>query len=199
MHFILSALIENSRRTDLAVAVERLSNLNERVDGSPARPFYRRLAAGGIIAGRLLAEGVLDQDKRVRQQFKRCLEPLFESTEIGIIRPLASTTGNDSISWIIDVLADTLSEQSESECIGAAYVLCLMLPDDHERLQEVEASILGKSAEYRACLFEMLAPAPADLWDQPVLTSPRNLRWVPGLAFRSLTAPDWPPVALTWN
>jgi hypothetical protein len=189
IHFTLSALVENSRSTDLAVAVDKLTYLNEPVEGSPARLFYRRLAAGAAVAARLLAEGVLEQDKRVRQQFKRCLEPLFGSTEIELNSVLGSVTGVDTTSWLIDVLADTLSEQSENESIGAAFISCLLVPDDHKRLPEIEASIRKKSVDFRGCLFEMLRIHSRG--NNEEIENIARLRWVGKLAFHCLSSADW--------
>jgi hypothetical protein len=189
MHFVLSALIENSRRTDLAVAVEKLSYLNEKDDTSPSRFFYRRLAAGALLAARLLAEGVLEQDKRVRQQFKKTIEPLFGSTETSLNDVLASVTGTDSTSWLIEVMADTLLEQSESESIGAAYVLCLIVLDSHGRQSEIEKGILGKSPEYRGCLFRMLAKKHNQFSSEDAKWKPHI--WVGKLIFISLCSADW--------
>lgn len=189
IHFILSALIENSRRTDLAVAVEKLTYLNERDDSSPARFLYRRIAAGAFLAARLLAEGVLEQDKRVRQQFKRTIEPLFGSAETLPNDLLASVTGTDSTSWLIEVLANTLLEQSESESIGASYVLSRLVSDDHSRLNEIENEIIAKSPEYRGCLFQMLGEEvdrfvpEEDQWIPPL--------WIGRLIFSSLASSEW--------
>jgi hypothetical protein len=187
MHFLLSALVENSRRTDLAVAVEKLALLDERVVGSAARLFYRRLAAGAFIATRLMAEGVLGQDKRVRQQFKRCIEPVFGIVDPGLISTLASTHDEDSVSWLIDVLVDTLIEQSESESIGAAFALCLMLTDEQPRAADVESIIMTKSMECRACLLEALA---ADEDGDPEIR--RQLPcWVMRIAVRCFASAEW--------
>jgi hypothetical protein len=189
MHFLLSALVENARQTDLAVAVDRLSNLNERSDASPARVFYRRLAPGGIIAARLLAEGVLDQDQRVRQQFKRCIEPLFGSTEIVSGRMLSSVRGSDSASWLIGVMADNLREQAESESIGAAYVLCNLLDDDDVRRDEIERCLQSKSIEYKACLFYMLRGESEPWGPQPQPTKVGV--WVSRLVLNCLRSDEW--------
>jgi hypothetical protein len=155
MHFLLSAIIENSRQTDLVVAIEKLSSLNEGVDG-PGRAFYRRLCVGGMIASRLLSEGVLEQDRRIRHQFRRCIEPMFGSTDMDLLEPLVGVTAKESLHWLLDIAADYLAEQTENESLGAAYVLFFLLPDSHSRLQEVVESLNRKSEEYVGCLLELV-------------------------------------------
>jgi hypothetical protein len=114
---------------------------------------------------------------------------LFGSTETALNDILASVAGTDSTSWLIEVLADTLLEQSESESIGAAYVLCLLVPEGHSRLQEIENGILAKSPEYRGCLFQMLAKKPEQYDPDEILWTPHL--WVGKLIFRTLASPDW--------
>ena len=57
IHFLLSALIENDRLTDLVVATEVLSEVDELPDSPFERAFHRRMALGAAIVSRLLAEG----------------------------------------------------------------------------------------------------------------------------------------------
>lgn len=155
MHFLLSALIENSRQTELVVAIEKLSDANERFDG-PARSFYRRLCLGGMIASRLLSEGVLEQDRRIRHQFRRCIEPMFGSTDTDLLELLAEVRASESVNWLLDVASDAINEQTENESIGAAYVLCILMPDDHSRVTEVFSSLAARPWVYLNHLFDML-------------------------------------------
>ena len=80
IHFLLSALIENNRKTELAVAVAMLEQINEGSDLND-RLLQRRLAVGALFAARLLNEGVLEQDKRIRQKFRKTIEPLTAFTD----------------------------------------------------------------------------------------------------------------------
>jgi hypothetical protein len=92
MHFLLSALIENGRRSELDLAVEVLRQIDEQESSTRKRVLSRRLSKGALLAARLLEEGVLEQDKRIRQQFRKCLEPLtgvlttYAMPQIGYIR-----------------------------------------------------------------------------------------------------------------
>ncbi|MGX4768281.1 NACHT domain-containing protein [Bradyrhizobium guangdongense] len=155
MHFLLSALIENSRQTELIIAIEKLSDANERFDG-PGRSFYRRLCLGGAIASRLLSEGVLEQDRRIRHQFRRCIEPMFGSTDTDLLEPLTDVKSAESLNWLIDIASDSINEQTENESVGAAYVLCILMLDDHPRVPEVFSNLTARPWAYLNCLFDML-------------------------------------------
>jgi hypothetical protein len=184
MHFLLSALIENDRHTELSVAVDVLVELNETSDDPNIRSLRRRLALGSVIAARLLQEGVLDQDKRVRQQFRRCLEPIFGSTDFGLLSTLAEVQRAHSRTWLCDVVVDSCLEASESERIGAAILLPYILHDDHPRLPEVADFLTGSSISYRRCVLRALE---ASSMPEPVVFP----RWMIKQAFRLLTEPDW--------
>jgi hypothetical protein len=154
MHFLLSALVENDRKTELTVAIQVLENLNEGEEDC-FRLLNRRLGRGAILAARLLQEGVLDEDKRIRQQFRKCLEPLAGSTEMELLRNLNDTTRSDSQSWLYEFLISLLHENNPTESIGAAIVLAQILPDDHSKAQEVSNLFLDSPPEYLSCI---LAP-----------------------------------------
>jgi hypothetical protein len=154
MHFLLSALVENDRKTELTVAVSVLEDLNEGEEDC-FRLLNRRLGRGAILAARLLQEGVLDEDKRIRQQFRKCLEPLAGSTEIELLRNLNDTTRSDSQSWLYEFLISLLHENRSPESIGAAIVLAQILPDNHSKANEVSNLFLDSPLSYLSCI---LAP-----------------------------------------
>ncbi|WP_158693361.1 NACHT domain-containing protein [Neorhizobium alkalisoli] len=99
VHFILSALVENNRKTELSVAVSLLIELDEG-DAVADRLFYRKLAKGGIIAARLLREGVLEHDKRIRSLFGKCIDSLISANDSEDF--LAAVASPHSKSWVID-------------------------------------------------------------------------------------------------
>ncbi|MEO0970810.1 MAG: hypothetical protein AAFX80_21420, partial [Cyanobacteria bacterium J06639_18] len=151
LHFLLSALIENERRTELAVAVEILENLNEGNDDN-LRLLYRRLGRGAIPAARLLHEGVLEQDKRIRQQFRKCLEPLAASTELDLLKTLMQVNQRNSRRWLYHFLISHLQESKDTESIGAAIILSKVLPDEHEKVEEVSKLFLSSHPNYLSCV-----------------------------------------------
>jgi hypothetical protein len=184
MHFLLSALVENDRQTELSVAVEALIDLNEKSDDPNIRALSRRLSLGGIIAARLLVEGVLDQDKRVRLQFRKSLEPIFASTDFRVLSTLHEVQRSHSKTWLCDVLIDSLLEFSESESIGAAIILPYLLDDDHNRLTEVTNFLANSSISYNRCVLRALETSTGP---EPVVFP----RWMIMQVFRLLTGPDW--------
>ena len=147
MHFLLSALVENNRQTELAVAVQVLENLNEG-DEESLRLLGRRLGRGAILTARLLQEGVLDEDKRIRQQFRKCLEPLAGFTETDLLRGLIQVNRPDSQSWLYNFLISLLQDHNSTESIGAAIVLSQILPDDHSKKEEVANFLLASPLNY---------------------------------------------------
>lgn len=127
MHFLLSALVAQGRRSELSQAVEVLAGL----DDSPIddrRAISRRLSIGGIISLRLLHEGVIESDKRVRELFRKCLMPLMSVTDAG--SQLTTPPPQHSRNWLAGVALDSITEQASYESIGAACLLPTILSDD---------------------------------------------------------------------
>lgn len=186
MHFLLSALIENRRFTEMAVAISAIVELNdEGVDHG--RVLSRRLGLGALLAARLLQEGVLEQDKRMRQQFSRCIEPItaFSPMGRGGLSLIASVSQSNSRSWLIKFLVDRLREASWGENIGAAVVLGWILPDEHEAVELVIEKISSAPPDYLALVLKAMAPR---RWDRD---EPRLKKWSYRLALEALLREDW--------
>jgi len=147
LHFLLSALVENNRRTEMAVAVEVLENLNEG-DDDDLRLLKRRLGRGAILTARLLQEGVLEEDKRIRQPFQKCLLPLASSTEMELLKTLIYVGQPDSQSWLHSLLISCLQDQNPTESIGAAIVLSYVLPDENKKVEEISTFFISSTPEY---------------------------------------------------
>ena len=160
MHFLLSALIENKRTTELSVAINVLDQLNDREEGSAARMFYKRMGRGALLASRLLQEGVLEQDKRVRQLFRSVLEPITGMLENEKLMSLASGNQINSKAWLVNFMVDILLEADFSESVGASIVLAQILPDDHPRTPEVKKRYLSASKAYQEFVISSIAPEP---------------------------------------
>lgn len=178
MHFLLSALVENERHTELAVAVSALVEADEGQYDEYAN-LSKRLAVGGILTSRLLKEGVLEADRRIRQQFRKCLTSLLGS--ISADRYLASVQGSHSRAWLYERVTDALLEQSYQENVGAARLAFAILPDDFYRLQSVIDRLAGGSADYRSSILES------------VMSSPDNQSglWPKTFALSQLLNDDW--------
>jgi hypothetical protein len=124
-----------------------LDHLNEG-DEESLRLLGRRLGRGAILTARLLQEGVLDEDKRIRQQFRKCLEPLAGFTETDLLRGLIQVNRPDSQSWLYNFLISLLQDHNSTESIGAAIVLSQILPDDHIKKDEVFNFFLASPSNY---------------------------------------------------
>lgn len=133
------------------VAIQVLQNLNEG-DEEDFRSLNQRLGRGAIVVARLLQEGVLEQDKRIRQQFCNSLKPLAISTEVRLLSSLIQINQPDSKSWLYNFLLSCLQENNFNESLGATIVLVQILPDDHEYVEYVSKFIAESSPEYLSCI-----------------------------------------------
>ena len=148
MHFVVSALIVTMRPTELAVALEVICGLDDS-DASPAiRIFKRRLGVGAILTLRLLNEGVLEQDRIIRLKFKEALVPLYSMIDADVVSDVLSINHPNTLSWLLNCMADALFEYSEPEQVGAAVVLARKLSDNHARKSEVKDKIFSSSVGY---------------------------------------------------
>lgn len=153
IHFLLSALIENNRKNELAAAITVLMEIDDG-EQRDLRVLNRRLARGGIVAARLLQEGVLEQDKRIREQFRNSILPLLGCPDADFY--LSDIRSNHTLQWLNDVLVVSLREQAEFETIGAAVTLTRFLRDSDVRAQEVKRALLGASTAYQAFVLDRL-------------------------------------------
>ncbi len=147
MHFLLSALIEQERRGELALAVEILSEL----DDEPAdqrRALARRLGIGGLLATRLLREGVLESDKRTRALFRKCFGSLLAGTDACSL--LSSSPPPHSATWLIGVGLDALNELNPQENIGAASLMPIIVSDSSTQLDRVTNYLKDSDANFFA-------------------------------------------------
>lgn len=187
MYFLLSALVENGRRTELAVVVEVLENLNEG-DDENLRLLRRKLGRGAILAARLLQEGVLEQDKRIRKQFRKCLEPLAASLEIELLYPLIQVSQPNSQSWLYSFLISCLHDNNLTESVGATLVLVHILPDNHEKVEEVENFLLTSPSDYISCvLTSTLLSRNTGMRRQSITLK----RWLLKTIVKILLSPKW--------
>jgi hypothetical protein len=187
MHFLMSALVENGRGSELSVAIQVLEHLNEG-DGDPqSRLLSRRLGRGALLAARLLQEGVLEQDKRIRQQFRKCLEPLAGFMEVEALRPLILVGQPNSESWLINFLVESLREANPTESIGAAIVLAHILPDGHQHEEEVKDFFLAAPPAYiSVVLASMTSSRHSEERPSTILT-----HWFLDITLKLLLRPQW--------
>ncbi len=153
LHFLLSALIENERRSELAQVIQVLAEVDDPVS-KETRPFARRLAIGAQTVARLLQEGVLEEDQRTRQAFKACILPLFATTDCW--QSVLAVNRAHSRRWVLEIISEIMLDQVEAENIGAAAAACYLIDVDTKQARELRVAFLSSSMPYRACIFSML-------------------------------------------
>ncbi len=185
IHFLLSALIENNRKTELAVAVAMLEQINEGSDLND-RLLQRRLAVGALFAARLLNEGVLEQDKRIRQKFRKTIEPLTAFTDRSALLRVLSVDQPESKEWLNGILIEVLKELNWTENCGAALILKETLQDGDDRIRQVCDILMTAPPSYLDCVF-------GEIDRLRRLLSARSWRpkWVGELALSLLLSPRW--------
>jgi hypothetical protein len=146
LHFLLSALIEQGRRNELAQAVHVLIALDDPADDQ-RRPLSRSLFRGGGFAARLLREGVLEADKRVRHQFHPCMAALLAATDAGVALPVVGSP--HSRDWLGGVISSALEENVPAENIGACVISPSIMNTEDARGASVAEYALCQAAAYR--------------------------------------------------
>lgn len=143
MHFLLSGLFEAGRTGEIAVAISALDFSNNGEDEEFANLYRRRMARGALLAARLLAEGVLEQDKRRRQQLRGVLRPITAVMEEDIYEMLEQINPQASRIWLIDFMLGMLEEAKPFENIASLVVLGRILPNDHIKTNYLVDAFLG--------------------------------------------------------
>lgn len=156
MHFSLSALVFNGRRTELAVASQVLTSADSIGNCHKETLFSKKMAIGALLGIRLLNEGVLEQDKRLRQVFTNVLTPLYALPDPNIQKLLTEKKHVNSQAWLLNEMIDHLFDASEAESIGAALALIYVLPDDHIRVREVLERLMRSSNVYLAAIYNAI-------------------------------------------
>nr|WP_314524245.1 hypothetical protein [uncultured Pseudomonas sp.] len=156
MHFSLSALVVNGRKTELALATKVLTNADNSGNCHLEKIFSKRMATGALLGIRLLNEGVLEQDKRLRQNFLSVLTPIYALPNQSVFRLLTEKKHPNSQSWLLNAMIDHLFEASEGESLGAALALICTLPDDNPRMSDVLEKILNSSKNYLEAIYGAL-------------------------------------------
>jgi len=184
MHFLLSALVEQERRVELAQAVNVLSELD---DGSVnlGRALSRRLSIGGIIVVRLLREGVLESDKRTRENFRKCLPPFLASTDAR--SQLGHTPPPHSARWLASVALDTIEESHFSESIGALCILPLVIGDGTKQSDQARQYIENCSNDSLAVVLDSLPSRYLGGRDKDICEP----TWLIAALLHRLIADDW--------
>jgi hypothetical protein len=180
LHFLLSALVENNIRTELSSAVSVMTEVNNG-ESEDRRCLHNTLALGALASSRLLSEGVLEQDKRIRHLFREAISPLFSSTsaalDLGAIRPIRSRQ------WLVDAACSTLEERGGDGAVGAL-LLCMSNVEDGEASSYAIANCVmrASAAVQSLILYKMDA-----LHDDYYPGNRRNPLWVQSLIVKLLS------------
>lgn len=148
MHFLLSSLVVNGRISELAMSADVLSSTDNWEGCHFKQIFRKRLAIGAILALRLITEGVLEQDRRVRQNFKSVLVPLYGTLDSSLIDLMANVNHANTKIWLQSCMIEYLFEASEEEQVGAAIVLTKSLSEDSDQFARVLNRIMKSSSGY---------------------------------------------------
>ncbi|MGG6195372.1 NACHT domain-containing protein [Pantoea allii] len=138
VHFLLSALTHNKRLSELAVAVNIIQQLDDDGQNHKIRSFKRKMGAGSLFALRLLEEGMLEQDKRIRHQFTKSLTPLWGMLDKESLNKIISVKKEHSKHWLISNMINDFLELDYSEHISLGYLLSVLLDANHSRIAEVK-------------------------------------------------------------
>lgn len=182
LHFLVSALIENERRSELTQIIQVLAEVDDPTS-TQIRPFARSLAIGAQVVTRLLQEGVLEEDQRTRQAFKGCLIPIFATTDIWT--ELLYVDRVHSQHWLIEVVKEVLCDQSEQEHIGAAAAALYLVNFTTSQAADIREILLNSSMPYRACLFEIVAKQRHSVPSKSITS------WGASIVFKTLLDEKW--------
>ncbi|MBX8477466.1 hypothetical protein K5D38_22060 [Pseudomonas cichorii] len=186
MHFAISALIVTNRPTELAVAINTILHQDDSDISKNLRTYKRRVAAGAQMTLRLMHEGVLEQDRSIRTQFKETLVPIYGMLDSNVTKSLCSVRHTNTLTWLLNCMIDALFELSEPEQINAAAVLVQKLPCNHSRREEVSVKIANSSPNYLNALYKLImVDEQFDLVAQQKIT---NQKWFTQLTLELLTA-----------
>jgi hypothetical protein len=130
VHFALSSIIENNRETEIAVSVDVLARINDTSLYGEERAIGNSILAGSIVAANLLADGVLDPDRRTRDRFRSLIKMLGASRAYFQISSLLEVNGKDSEAWLIDLMREHVEESAPEYSVGATVLLFCLSPKD---------------------------------------------------------------------
>ncbi len=155
LHFSLSALVEQNRVTEVMLAARVLEELDGRVDET--RTLRRRLARGAIAAARLMREGGLEQDRRLRNAFETTIDALTGWCNAGAIQFLNAP--EQSRRWLLNLMWSRLSEVDTSEAAGAWLLLICGTTRAEPRCHLILEKFLNSPLGLQVAVLELLAGA----------------------------------------
>ena len=170
MHFVLSALVEQERSTELSIAIEVLEQLD---DGAYdyTRELSRRMCRGASLTMRITREGVLEQDIRVWSRFKKLVKSLSSNPTIDAYELCGNSFRPSARVWIINIFLEALKEMNPTELLGVAIILTHLVADSDEIVGLVSNLLLAMPKWVLAYVISARAQAIRKL------VSDENARW----------------------
>ncbi|MFL4291446.1 hypothetical protein P9445_05110 [Enterobacter asburiae] len=156
VHFVLSALIHYKKRTALMIVASMLQHLDVDGDNHKIKYFKRMSSVGALLVLRLVEEGMLEQDKRIRSLFSGCLLPLWSNTEEDLIRRISRLKMVQSKNWMVNNMIDAFLSMDNSETVTSPLILASMIDDSHERFEEVFRKLLLATDDSLFISFSMI-------------------------------------------
>ncbi|HGE7133023.1 TPA: NACHT domain-containing NTPase [Citrobacter freundii] len=153
VHFLLSALAHNKILNELTVTVQIIQQLDDDSENHRIKAFKKRMGTGSLLTLRLVEEGVLEQDKRIRHQFNSTLSPLWNNLDQEVLSRIIKIRKEQSRSWLVNHMVETFIDFDYSEHITLGYLLSMMLPSNHIRIEEVKQRLLCAPDYYFTALF----------------------------------------------
>lgn len=153
VHFVLSALSHHKNISDLSVVVDILQQLDDDSHNYKVKNFKKRMASGALLSLRLIEEGVLEQDKRIRQQFSKTLTPIWGLLELRTLNQITTIKKEQTRAWLLNSMIDAFLELEFSENIAIGIMLPTMLPDGHSRTDEVIQRIKSAPSFYIKAIY----------------------------------------------
>ena len=162
MHYLFSALIEGRRITEVAQIVQIIEEIDSiRLDHSN-KELNRRLAVGSSLVSRLIQDGVLEQDKRLRRMFDNSIRPLLGATDYTEVKHLFHLRHKETRAWMIELCMEQIRTAAESESCGAAVLLWNLLDAEEKLIEEFITSLESKSIAYQSIIATSLDRTAAD-------------------------------------
>lgn len=169
-HFLLSALVENNRRPEIALAVQVISDLDSG-ENATERKVNHKLARGARIVSKLLSDGVLEVDKSLRNMFKNTLAPLAFSNSPYDVSDLITIEGPSSKKWIFDYMLEVFLKTDIQNAYGAAAYVYYVIDESSYRFSEALEKFNNESPEVMSKIISTMRHSSLRPWQSTFLSN----------------------------
>ncbi|MCS5452275.1 NACHT domain-containing protein [Enterobacter huaxiensis] len=148
VHFILSALIHYKKKTALMLVSTMLYEMDNDNDNHKIKYYNKRAAIGALLVLRLIEEGLLEQDKRTRSLFSKCLTPLWGCLDEDVLLKIASLEMEQSRNWMLSNMIDSYLNMDYGETPACVMLFSVLLDKEHEQFKEVHNKLCNAPNDY---------------------------------------------------